>query len=260
MDEVNDPLVRYYTTEYDEAQRLVLTPHGRLELLRVRQLLRRKLPAPPIRILDVGGGPGVHARWLVEQGYQVKLVDVIERHIEEARDSGLDAELGDAVELDDPDESFDAVLMLGPLYHLPDAVERARALHEGFRVVRRGGPVLIAAISRFAGLLDLGLNGPWDDDTATKLERILASGDHDSSLGFTQAYFHRPEELRTEVEAAGFVDVEVLAIEGPMGHAVDLAPDPGEAIARAVEVVSLTEIEPALLAASPHLLAVGHRP
>lgn len=41
-------------------------------------------------------GPGVRARWLVEQGYLVKLVDVIERHIEEARDSGLDAELGDA--------------------------------------------------------------------------------------------------------------------------------------------------------------------
>ncbi|MEX2626160.1 MAG: class I SAM-dependent methyltransferase [Ilumatobacteraceae bacterium] len=256
---MDDPLVRFYTKEYDEAQRLVISPHGRLEL-RTRQILRRKLPPAPATILDVGGGPGVHATWLVEQGYAVKLVDVIERHIEEARDDGLHAELGDAVDLDDPDDEFNAVLVLGPLYHLPKAVDRATALAEAKRVVKPGGPVVVAAISRFAGLLDLGTNGPWDDETADKLEPVLSTGEHDPSLGFTQAYFHRPDELRTEMEAAGFVDVEVLAVEGPLGHAVDHAPDPGEAIARAVEVVSLTEDEPALLAASPHLIAVGWRP
>lgn len=257
---MDDPLVRFYTEDYDEAQRLVISPHGRLELLRTRQILRRKLPPPPAAVLDVGGGPGVHAAWLAEQGYAVKLVDVIERHIEEARDDGLNAELGDAVDLDDPDEAFDAVLLLGPLYHLPKAVDRATALGEAKRVVRPGGPVVVAAISRFAGLLDLGTNGPWDDETANKLEPVLATGEHDPSLGFTQAYFHRPEELRTEMEAAGLVDVEILALEGPIGHAVDHAPDPGDAIARAVEVVSLIEDEPALLAASPHLIGVGWRP
>ena len=257
---VDDPLVRFYTEEYDEAQRLLITPHGRLELLRIRQLLRRKLPPPPASVLDVGGGPGIHAAWLAEQGYAVKLVDIIERHITEARDAGLHAELGDALELDDPDDAFDAVLLLGPLYHLPKAADRATALDEAKRVVKPGGTVITGAIGRYAGLLDLGSNGPWDDDTAFKLEPVLATGEHDPSLGFTQAYFHRPEELRTEVEAAGFVEVEILAVEGPLGHAIDHAPDAGEAIARAIEVVALTEAEPDLLAASPHILAIGRRP
>lgn len=255
-----DPVVRFYTAEYSEAERLDRTPHGRLELLRTRHLLRRVLPPPPARVLDVGGGPGVHATWLAEQGYAVKLVDVVERHVDEARDAGLEATVGDVLQLDDPDAAFDAVLVLGPLYHLPSAADRAVALREARRVAVPGGTVVVAAIGRYAALLDLGTNGPWDDDTASTFERILTTGEHDPSLGFTRAFFHRHQELRTELESSGLVDVDVLAVEGPLGHTVDLAPDPTEAIARAIEVARLVEQDPALLAASPHLMGVGRRP
>lgn len=81
-----DPRIASYYTEYDEASRLHSTAVGRLEFERTRELLRRSLPPPPARVLDVGGGPGTHARWLVEDGYEVLLVDPVPKHVEQARE------------------------------------------------------------------------------------------------------------------------------------------------------------------------------
>ena len=64
------------------------------------------------------------------------------------------AEVGDARDLPLADASFDAALVLGPLYHLTDRADRLRALAEVRRVVRPGGLIFVAAISRFASLFD----------------------------------------------------------------------------------------------------------
>src|SRR5207248_9529841 len=89
-----------------------------------REILHRYLPDPPARILDVGGGTGVHASWLAEEGHSVHVVDVTPRHVENVRvelgPQGVTAELGDARELSLPDDSFDVALVFGPLYHLTD--------------------------------------------------------------------------------------------------------------------------------------------
>ena len=53
---------------------------GQLELLRTQEVLRHHLPAPPARVLDVGGATGVHAEWLIADGYQVHVVDLMHRH------------------------------------------------------------------------------------------------------------------------------------------------------------------------------------
>jgi hypothetical protein len=76
---------------------------------------------------------------------------------------------------------------------------------------------------------------------------------------FALAYFHRPEELRAEFQAAGFGSVDLLAVEGPGGfqNGLDLSDDVRRAaILRAIERV---EREPSLLGASSHLLGVGIR-
>jgi SAM-dependent methyltransferase len=104
--------------------RLSSVTHGELEFLRTQELLRRHLPAAPAAVLDVGGGPGVHARWLVSDGYAVHLVDLVERHLQQALvSSGCTAELGDARALEAENGSYDAVLLLGPLYHLTEVGE-----------------------------------------------------------------------------------------------------------------------------------------
>jgi SAM-dependent methyltransferase len=64
---------------------------------------------------------------------------------------GLHTAVRDARDLDLDDASVDAVLLLGPLYHLRRRADRIRALTEARRVVRPGGPVFAAAAGCRAG-------------------------------------------------------------------------------------------------------------
>src|SRR4029453_15161994 len=77
------------------------------------------------------------------------------------------------------DGSYDAVLLLGPLYHLPERDDRLRALREARRVVKPGGPVVVAAISRFASLLDGLRTGALSDDGVRRyVDLVLETGGH----------------------------------------------------------------------------------
>jgi ubiquinone/menaquinone biosynthesis C-methylase UbiE len=265
-----------YYDRGDEQGRL--TDWGRLEALRTRELLSRLMPAPPATVLDVGGGAGAYALPLAVEGYEVHLVDPIALHVEQARAASAaqpgaplaSAAQGDARELPFADASADVVLMLGPLYHLTEAADRARALHEARRVLRPGGLLAAAAITRFASTLDGVAQGfLLEPGFEAIVERDLADGQHRNPDGhpgwFTTAYFHRPDELEREVAATGFDVMGVLAIEGAVGaaaetHALDAWIDDAakrEVLLRAIRRV---EAEPSLLGASPHILAVATRP
>jgi SAM-dependent methyltransferase len=255
-------LHRFYTSRYVEDERLRRSPHGRLEFARTQELLRRALPPVPARVLDVGGGTGIHAQWLAEDGYDVLLVDLVPEHVEQAaRLPGVSASVGDARTLAHEDAAFDVVLLLGPLYHLTDAADRALALAEARRVARPGGLITAAAISRHAGLLDLGAHGLLDALSLPIVRQAMATGVHDPRLGFTTAYFHSPSELAEELEAAGLRDIEVLGVEGPAGPALDAhgIERIDEFLPSAIEAARVVERDPALIAASAHLIGVGRR-
>ena len=117
-----DPDIAWYYDRGDEYDRL--STSARLERLRTEELLERFLPAAPARVLDVGGGPGEYAAWLGARGYDVTLVDPVPLHVEQAVDRGVAAVVGDARTLEFETERFDAVLLLGPLYHLPARDDR----------------------------------------------------------------------------------------------------------------------------------------
>ena len=265
---VDDPAMRAHYEAGAEVDRLVSNGERRLELVRTLELLERYLPAPPARILDVGGGPGVYAEILARQGYEVSLVDPLPLHVGTAEavsaaqpDAPFHARVGDARELPDPDDSCDAVLLFGPLYHLTERDDRLRALAEARRVVRPDGVVLAVGISRFASVFD-GLRAGYllDAEFQHIVERDLREGQHrnpdDRAGWFTTAYFHHPDELGAECESVGLSVEAVLGVEGPGAWFPGLWDnEPGRQAtlfaARAVEA------EPAMLAASPHLLVVG---
>jgi ubiquinone/menaquinone biosynthesis C-methylase UbiE len=247
---------------------------GALELARTQTLLERYLPPPPAVIADVGGGPGRYALWLAERGYRVHLVDPIPLHIEQARAASgeranaalASAEVGDARALELQNERADGVLLLGPLYHLPERADRIQALAEARRVCRRGGVIVAAAISRFASTLD-GLRGGYLEDPAFA---SIAAGDredgrHRNPTGdpryFTTAYFHRPEELAEECSAAGLTHEATLAVEGVGWLLPDLDTRLADDRRRAVllDAIAAVEAEPALVGASAHLLAVARK-
>ena len=265
-----DEILAHYEM-VDEANRLERTDR-QIEKVRTQELLYRFLPPPPAVIIDVGGGAGVYAFWLAERGYQVHLIDGVPLHIEQAREAQnqlfdhplASIELGDARQLAFEDNSSDGVLLFGPLYHLTRRSERIQALREAYRVLRPGGLVMAAGITRFASTIAAMLEGLVDDETFTPIyEQDLRDGQHRNPTEdpnyFTTAYFHYPQELIDEVLETGFRFEALLAIEGPARITKDFAehwqrPEIQERILR---IVRRVEAEPTLWGVSAHIMAVG---
>ena len=266
-------IASYYALGAERAR--LREPGGRLEFVRTQELLGRFLPSPPAIIVDVGGGSGVYALPLAAAGYDVQLLDPVELHVEQALAQAREQEvalagarIGDARRLPYGDASADAALLLGPLYHLTDRGDRVTALSEARRVLRPGGLVAAAAISRFASTFDGLARGFLADPRFERVvERDVQDGQHRNPdlegrpEWFTTAYFHHPDELRGELEDAGFRVEAIVAVEGPGAFRPDLDGwlddvERREILLRAIRRV---ESEPTVLGASSHLLALGRR-
>src|SRR5215208_4670787 len=272
-EELDAEILAHYQ-EVVERDRLLHGGAGRLEYLRTRELLARYLPPVPATVLDVGGGAGVYALPLAREGYRVHLIDPVGLHVDQAkeasalqRDSPLAiAEVGDARRLAWDDDSVEAVLLLGPLYHLTSRDDRLRALREAYRIVRPGGVLAAAAISRFASTYDGLLRGFLEDPGFEGIvERDVREGQHRNPTGrpewFTTAYLHLPEEVRDEVVEAAFEVEALVGIEGPVWVLPDLdhwLEDPARR-SRLLEAIRRVEKEHSLLGASAHIFVVGRR-
>ncbi|MER7442812.1 class I SAM-dependent methyltransferase [Micromonospora avicenniae] len=262
------PEIMDYYRQGGERDRLAAGT-GRLEFLRTWDVLTRVLPDPPAAVLDVGGATGVYAGPLARAGYQVHVVDPVPEHVADAAARpGVTAVRGDARALPVADRSVDAVLLLGPLYHLPVRAERVAAWREAARVVRPGGVVVAATISRFASLLD-GFVWDYFSDARFRplVERALADGVHRNTdadrTWFTSAYFHHPDEPAAEVSEAGLILRRRVAVEGPLwmigARLPEVLADPGRTDLL-LEMLRAVEDEPSLLGASSHLLTVASAP
>ena len=265
-----DPEIRAYYERGEEQHRLTgeRFASGRLEFARTQELIARVLGEPPLDVVDVGGGPGLYAAWLTELGHRVQLVDPVELHVEQARalDARIDALVGDARDLPQPDASADVVLLMGPLYHLVDRSDRLRALGEARRVVRPAGVIVVAAIARFAALHDLlsRTDRLVESDVRDAVERAVQTGVFrvPTESPFTTAYFHTANELAAELGDAGITVDGIFNIEGPAAFLPDLGERWADDGRRALMLwaARLVESDPSLYGAAAHLLAVGRRP
>jgi ubiquinone/menaquinone biosynthesis C-methylase UbiE len=268
----NRDVVSYYD-RYSEESRLG-SGAARLEFERTKEILERLLPAPPARIVDVGGAAGVYSAWLAGIGHDVHLVDTSERLVGEARK--LNATLArpiaslhvaDARALPQPDSFADAVLVMGPLYHLTEAKDRDKALHEAWRVLKPSGVSIVAAISRYASALDGIARSRAKDPAFVRIrDQDLRDGQHRNDTGrldyFTTAYLHRPEDLRQEMLAARFDQVRVLGVEGAGWMVHDFDERWADPVMREDLLVTARafEAEPSMLGVSAHLLGVARKP
>jgi ubiquinone/menaquinone biosynthesis C-methylase UbiE len=265
-----DPAIDDYYQRAPEERRLDEGPF-QLERLRTRELIQRHAPPPPATVLDVGGAAGAYAFWLAERGYEVHLVDAAARLVEEARRRNAQTKrplascrVGDARELPFDGASADVVLLLGPLYHLTDAKDRAQALSEAARVLVPGGILFVAGISRYASALDGLMRDLFQDPRfAAIVERDLRDGQHRNETErldyFTTAFFHRPEDLRAEVTGVGLTLDGLYGIEGPGWLFSDLAERLADPRRREdlLRIARMLESVPSVIGISAHLLAVA---
>ena len=270
MEDTHEAELRAHYELGEERDRLA-AGHGVLEFVRTTEIVLRHLPPAPARVADVGGGPGRYSLWLAELGYEIEHRDLMPLHVRQLEDDAtarglrLRTAVGDARDLDLGDGSVDAVLLLGPLYHLRRRADRVRALGEARRVVRPGGPVFAAAISRWAPRLDGELRArlyetfPHMRELTPEVERtgVLPTLQPGSFSGFC----HRPAQLRGEVRAAGLAIVDLVSVEGPASLLGDLAERLDDPVARGVVLDAAQAVErvPELLGIGPHLLATGVR-
>ena len=272
-----DDVRSYYAVFAErEWQRLANADDGAIEYAITGAMLERYLPAKG-RILDIGGGAGRYTIWFAERGYQVVLADLSPNLLEIARtlvaDAGVTKQVEAIVEADAcdlsrwSDSSFDAVVCLGPFYHLPDPADRERAAHDVVRVLRPGGTAFIALMPRYALLRRTFAksserkhlaDGAW-------VARLMEHGIFENSVGgkFTYAYGARPSEIEPFFRRHGLEQITLLSAEGITGgiqEAVSEALAAEPSINREMfDLLVETAGDPAILGMANHLLYIGRR-
>lgn len=269
--------VRRYYAAFDEKEWSRLAEQsGVIEFAVTTHALQTYLPKAG-RILDLGGGPGRYSIWLAARGYQVVLADLSPNLLEIARkkiiEAGVQAHMEDIVVADAcdlgryADNAFDAILCLGPFYHLTEASDRERAATELVRVLRPGGVAFVAFMPIY-----------------NFLRRTLALADERQHLGqpefvdqlmqagvfwndvpgrFSAGYGVRPEEIAPFWEQRGLNTVALLADTSfAATNARDLealAQSDAEAYARVMKLIVDTASDPSLWGTSVHLVYVGRK-
>jgi len=231
------------------------------------------LPAPPARVIDIGSGPGRYAIALARQGYTVSLLDVSSACLtladQEAKRAGVSfeqVEHGSATALDSfPDASFEAALLLGPLYHLQRESDRERAVSEALRVLRPGGVLFTAFLSRFSAVRYAAKTRPQQFlDDPQLLESILAHGAGHSARAdaafLNSCCFADPVDVAPFMERCGVQTLQVIGCEGVVSEVEEQLYMLGAAdFSRWVALNYRLGKRPELVAASAHVLHVGRK-
>jgi S-adenosylmethionine-dependent methyltransferase len=243
----------------------------KIEMAVTLRVLDEYLPRAPASIVDIGGGPGRYAIALAAQGYAVTLVELSEQLLglarEKAGQSGvrladyMRAGVLDLAEL--RPESFDAVLLLGPLSHLLRPSERKQAVTEAGALLKTGGLVFAGFITRYAPVRYAAKYDPrWVLEHSQRLEEILTTGMNLARRGSasTDSYFALPSEIRPLMEQAGFEAIDLVACEGVVSMIDEKLNElTGELWEAWVELNYLLGKDPTVHGAAEHLLYVGRK-
>ena len=215
---MQNEIERFYDEEYEEWERLA----WHLPEFEVTKRYMDQYIGGQKKVLDVGGGPGRYSIYLAEQGHEVTLLDLSGRNIRQAIDKAQEAGVhldscshGNALWLHEylyKKEQFDAVLLMGPLYHLSREEDRRQALREAVQMLKPGGVLFAAFISGYAPVL-AAAESLADFGSADRLLRYLEDGANDELAGFTTAYLCAEEEARGLMAGENLTELAFAGVE-----------------------------------------------
>lgn len=265
-------IIQYYD-QFDEWGRLDREP---IEFQVNWHYIKKYIPKAG-NILDNGGGPGKYAMELAKEGYQVTLTDLTPKLVEFARmkaiENGLEKQFNGFFAADArnlhmfKDEQFEAVLMLGPMYHLQEEKARIKAVQELMRFTKKDGMVFVAFMPRTWHIL-ASLVSPekWKpNDNMYSIYQFFQSGcfNHAEPGRFTGAYYFNIEEIKPFMEKQGF---ETIGLIGSNVGAIlnndnwDYWRSQGEQeMTRLISFIHERAADPNLLGISSQVLYIGKK-
>ncbi len=144
MNEKN--LINYYN-KFNEDKRLTRR-HGIIEYKTTMKYIHDYLTTMDNpKIIDIGAGTGAYSIPLAEEGFDVTAVELIKHNLMtlKRKNTKVKSYLGNATDLHNfKDNSFNIVLLFGPMYHLITEEEKIKALKEAKRIVKKSGLILIS--------------------------------------------------------------------------------------------------------------------
>ncbi len=205
-------LVQEIYRRKSENDRLNKSQAARVEFLTTVRYIEKYL-TPGANILDVGAGAGEYSFYFARKGYSVSALELADANIAAFRakmteNDQIDLVQGNALDLSRYDsESFDVVLLFGPLYHLHEEADKLRCIEEAKRVCKKGGKIFFAFISNDMVILTMQQLHP----------DYLISGDYNKEtfrLDDFPLVFHTPDHCRALLDKAGIQIMHEVASDG----------------------------------------------
>jgi len=266
----------YEISAQREWQRLEHPTQGALEFAINKAWIARFLPPPGASILDLGGGPGRYSIWLADRGYRVTLADLSPDLLAIARDKSHEAgvHLQDIVEANAidlsrfSDSAFDAVLCLGPMYHLLEQTDRERVAAELSRILKPRGHAFVAFLNSLGALRaavnqDIPFFTPYTFDI---VKRWHYEGVMDFPIPgiFSPASVIHPQEVAPFMERAGFETADLVSSQSIAGdvqaHLALFAERQPTLYAWVMDELMKLANDPPVIGSAWHLLYIGRKP
>ena len=126
-------LVQEVYQRYNEDTRLNKSQAARVEFLTTVRYVEKYL-TPGAKILDIGAGAGEYSLYFARKGYQVSALELADANIAAFQakmtdDDPIELVQGNAMDLSRYESnSFDVVLLFGPLYHLHEEADKLQCI------------------------------------------------------------------------------------------------------------------------------------
>ena len=214
-----------YYNKFNEEKRLD-SRHGQVEFITSMKYIHKYLdqielekPKSEIKILDVGAATGRYSVPLAEEGYDVTAVELVKHNLArlKAKGSNVKAYQGNAMKLKRfEDNSFDAVLVFGPMYHLHDKEEKQKALSEAKRVTRPGGVIFVAYIMNEYSVITYAIKEKHIKEGVEM--GMLDENFHCTKTANDLYSFVRTEDIEALNETVGLERIQIVAADGPANY------------------------------------------
>lgn len=211
-------LEKYYN-KFNEDGRLK-SRHGQVEFITSMKYIKEFLKDQKgAKIIDIGAGTGRYSVALADEGYDVTAVELVKYNLGmlKLKGSSVKAYQGNALKLSRfADDSFDAALLFGPMYHLFSFEEKKKALTEAKRVVRPGGIIFVAYVMNEYSILTYGFK---ENHILECMEQGKISKDFHTITQEKDLYSYvRLEDMTQLKEAAGLERLATISADGPSDY------------------------------------------